>query len=92
MDDVLERERVINEIIEQLQGNQLTLGQAVRRLRVEVTGLQQARFARMCRISVRSLISIEQDEGNPTLKSLNLILRAFGLQVCFGLKHRPGPA
>ncbi|MDD1016179.1 MULTISPECIES: helix-turn-helix domain-containing protein [Pseudomonas] len=59
----------------------LELGTAVRRLRVEVAGLHQSQFASMCKISVRTLIQIEQGEGNPTLKSLNAVFRPFGLQM-----------
>ncbi len=57
------------------------IGAAVRRLRVEVTGLHQTQFARMCRISVRTLVHIEHEEGNPTLKSLNSVFKPFGLQM-----------
>ena len=59
----------------------LQIGEAVRRLRVEVTGLHQSQFARMCKISVRTLVHIEHGEGNQTLKSLNAVFRPFGLQM-----------
>ena len=59
----------------------ITLGEAVKRFRVDVTGLQQTQFARMCKISVRTLIQIEHGEGNPTLKSLNAVFKPFGLQM-----------
>ena len=49
------------------------MGAAVRRLRKEVTGLQQARFAQMCKLSVRALRQLELDEGNPTVQTLSLI-------------------
>lgn len=64
-----------------LAQGKITLGVAVKRLRVEVTQLQQTQFARMCKISVRTLIQIEHDEGNPTLKSLNAVFKPFGLQM-----------
>ena len=54
---------------------------AVRHLRVTVANLQQSQFARMCKVSLRTLIQIERGEGNPTLKSLNAVLRPFGLQI-----------
>ena len=44
-------------------------------------GLQQSQFARMCKISVRTLVHIEHGEGNQTLKSLNAVFRPFGLQM-----------
>ena len=76
-----ERARFIDAIQLGLGEGTLQIGEAVRRLRVEVTGLHQSQFARMCKISVRTLIQIEHDEGNPTLKSMNAVFKPFGLQM-----------
>lgn len=46
-----------------------------------ITQMQQTHFAQMCKVSVRTLIQIEQGEGNPTLKSLNAVFKPFGLQM-----------
>lgn len=59
----------------------LQIGEAVRKLRVEGAGMHQSTYAQICKISVRTLIQIEQGEGNPTLKSLNAVFRPFGLQM-----------
>ena len=67
----------------------LQVGEAVRRLRVEVTGLHQTPFARMCRISLRTLVHIEHGEGNQMLKSLNAVFRLFGLQMGLVKVRRP---
>ncbi|KPA89862.1 MULTISPECIES: helix-turn-helix domain-containing protein [Pseudomonas] len=75
------RALLIQAIQDDLAQGMISIGVAVRRLRTEVTGLQQTQFARMCRISVRTLVHIEHDEGNPTLKSLNSVFRPFGLQM-----------
>ncbi|MHC6228113.1 helix-turn-helix domain-containing protein [Pseudomonas sp. X10] len=72
---------LIEGVREGIADGSLELGAGVRRLRVEVAKLQQSQFARMCKISVRTLIQIEQGEGNPTLKSLNAVFRPFGLQM-----------
>lgn len=79
---------LIEAVLEGIADGSLELGAAVKRLRVEVAKLQQTQFARMCKISVRTLIQIEQGEGNPTLNSLNAVFRPFGLQM--GLMRRPG--
>ncbi len=79
--DIEERGRLIREIHEALNQGSLTLGQAVSRLRQEVTGLSQAKFAKLCKLSERSLLQLEQDAGNPTIKSLNKVMRPFGLTV-----------
>ena len=75
------RALLIQGIEQGLAQGTLQIGEAVRRLRVEVTGLHQSQFARMCKISVRTLVHIEHGEGNQTLKSLNAVFRPFGLQM-----------
>ena len=66
--DILERNRVLNELQQQLASGEITIGAAVRRLRKEVTGLQQARFAQMCKLSLRALrqlVRIPRPSGHP---------------------------
>ncbi|AKA21521.1 DNA-binding protein [Pseudomonas chlororaphis] len=76
-----ERGALIENIRQELAAGRLPIGDAVRRLRIEVTGLHQSQFARMCRISLRTLIHIEHGDGNPTLKSLNAVFKPFGMQM-----------
>ena len=75
------RALVIESIQDGLAQGTLDIGEAVRRLRVEVTGLHQSQFAKMCKISVRTLVHIEHGEGNQTLKSLNAVFRPFGMKM-----------
>jgi transcriptional regulator with XRE-family HTH domain len=75
------RALLIERIEQGLADGSLEIGDAVRRLRTEVTGLHQSQFARMCKISVRTLVHIEHGEGNQTLKSLNAVFRPFGLKM-----------
>lgn len=72
---------LIDSVREGIADGSLELGAAVRRLRTEVAQMQQTHFAQMCKVSVRTLIQIEQGEGNPTLKSLNAVFKPFGLQM-----------
>lgn len=76
-----ERTQLIDSIQAALADGTLQIGEAVRRLRTEVTGLHQSQFAKMCKISVRTLVHIEHGEGNQTLKSLNAVFRPFGMQM-----------
>lgn len=85
--EITERDRTLTEIRTQLAAGDITIGQAVRRLRKEVTGLQQARFAQMCKLSLRALRQLEQDEANPTLHTLNSVFSPFGMQV--GIVSKP---
>ncbi|MFJ5284498.1 helix-turn-helix domain-containing protein [Pseudomonas rustica] len=78
---VAERMVLMESIQEAIAEGTLEIGEAVRRLRVEVTGLHQNQFARMCKISVRTLVHIEHGEGNQTMKSLNAVFRCFGMKM-----------
>ena len=75
------RALLIESIEQGLADGSLQIGEAVRRLRTQVTGLHQSQFAKMCKISVRTLVHIEHGEGNQTLKSLNAVFKPFGLQM-----------
>lgn len=76
-----ERAKVIDQVQQWIADGTCDIGTAVRHLRVTVANLQQSQFARMCKVSLRTLIQIERGEGNPTLKSMNAVLRPFGLQI-----------
>ena len=79
--DAIERKQILTELQRQLACGEITIGAAVRRLRKEVTGLQQARFAQMCKLSLRALRQLEHDESNPTVQTLNSVFNPFGMQV-----------
>ncbi|BAP42537.1 helix-turn-helix domain-containing protein [Pseudomonas sp. 21LCFQ02] len=81
------RALLIENVQQGIADGTLQIGEAVKRLRVEGAGMLQTQYARMCKISVRTLIQIEQGEGNPTMKSLNAVFRPFGLQM--GVVRRP---
>jgi DNA-binding transcriptional regulator YiaG len=80
-DEIRQRGIILDELKEQLAAGTVTIGAAVKRLRTEVTGLRQEQFAGMCKISLRTLRQIEQDEGNPTMQTLNQVFRPFGMRV-----------
>ncbi|MDE0003662.1 MAG: helix-turn-helix transcriptional regulator [Rhodospirillaceae bacterium] len=70
-------------LIESIENNELSLGEAVRGMR-EITGLSQKAYAeRIVGISTRILAEIELDQGNPTVDTLNKIGRPFGYTVGF---------
>lgn len=75
------REVIFDDIWRQLDEGSITLGETIRQLRTRITGLTQADFARMCKISLRTLRQLEQDNGNPTLETVNSVLRAFGMTL-----------
>lgn len=70
-----------------IESGELTLGQAVRRMR-KIAGMNQKAYAQnIVGLSPRILAQIERDQGNPTLETLNKIGRPFGYQVGFVVKR-----
>jgi DNA-binding transcriptional regulator YiaG len=79
--DILEHNRILNELQVQLASGEITIDMAVRRLRKEVTELQQVRFAQMYKLSLRALRQLEHDENNPTVQTLNSVCNPYSMQV-----------
>lgn len=80
-DELRQRGIILDELRTQLAEGTISIGAAVKRLRSEITGLRQEQFADMCKISLRTLRQIEQDEGNPTINTLNAVFKPFGMRV-----------
>lgn len=78
------------ELIRQLEQGEIALGLAIRRMRKEWAGLNQARLAKICKVSVNTLSAVERDEGNATIDTLNQILAPFGMEVSARPKARFG--
>ena len=76
-----QRKQIIDDIMDAHASGRETLGTSIRRLRLEVTGFDQATFASMCNLSTKALYQIETDKGNPTLGTIETILRKFGLRL-----------
>ncbi|CAD5106205.1 helix-turn-helix domain-containing protein [Zestomonas carbonaria] len=76
-----QRKKLIDDILMQHEMGNETLGTSIRRLRLEVTGFDQDTFAAMCNMSTKSLYQIEKDKGNPTISTIEAILRKFGLRL-----------
>ncbi len=79
-DDIVFAKR---QLIEAIGNHELTVGQAVRRMR-KITGMSQKAYAqKIVGISPRVLAEIERDSANPTVETLNKIGRPFGYVVGF---------
>lgn len=76
-----ERKAYIQAVADEVAQGKLTLGGAVKRLRENLLGLNQERFAMACKISKRALSQLEVDSGNPTLATLNAVFKKFGLKI-----------
>jgi len=81
-----ERDAFFDDVVRAVTDGKMTWGEVVRSLRTDVAGVNQATFARMTKISERALRQLETDVGNPTLATLGVVLKPFGLS--FGLRRR----
>lgn len=84
--DIIARDQLMTSICHEVIEGKIDLNVAVRRLRVEITGLNQKSFARMCKISLGALLQLEHGTGNPTLRTLDCVFRVFGMRL--SLAHR----
>lgn len=76
-----ERKAYIQGVADEVARGKLTLGGAVKRLRENVLGVSQERFAIACKISKRALSQLEVDRGNPTIATLDAVFKKFGLII-----------
>lgn len=65
---------------EQIARGELPMGKAIRALRKQV-GLTQPKLATLAGVYERVLLDIENENGNPTVETLNKILNKFGYEV-----------
>ncbi len=79
--DAVKRD-VRENIAAKLAAGELTLGEAVRLMRL-AAGKTQAQYARMVNIDIRVLADIEKGQGNPRLDTLEKLAKPYGLMVSF---------
>lgn len=84
---VSDSERIASrtEITRALDQGEIELGEAIKRMRLEWTGLNQSRFGKIVGLSANTISAIERDADNATLKNLKRILRRFGMRLT--LRH-----
>ncbi|MFV7784197.1 helix-turn-helix transcriptional regulator [Shewanella marisflavi] len=76
-----ERKNVIHAITQGLLRGELTQGQALKTLRVEVLGLTQDEYANLAKVSRKTLSDVENDRGSYKTDILNRLFKPFGLRV-----------
>ncbi len=76
-----ERAQLVEDIVKRNAAGIDSIGTSIRRLRLEVTGLDQETFAAMCKMSTKSLYELESGKSNPKLSTLHAVLRLFGVRI-----------
>lgn len=76
-----ERAQLVEDIVKRNAAGLDPIGTSIRRLLLEVTGLDQETFAAMCKMSTKSLYELESGKSNPKLSTLEAVLRLFGVRM-----------
>ena len=76
-----ERNQKIREVIFKVVMFELTQGQALKILRMDIIGLKQDAYAKLVKVSRKTISEIENDRGNYTADVVNKVFKPFGLKV-----------
>lgn len=71
---------------DQLSSGELTLGQAVQRIRTELYQMTQAEYARICKVSEKTLREVEKGKTDPRLSIIESLLHPGGFALGARLK------
>ncbi|HGX3182409.1 TPA: helix-turn-helix transcriptional regulator [Klebsiella variicola] len=77
----VDRQAVIHAIIHDIMLGDISQGEALKKLRVEVLGLRQDEYARLVDVSRKTLSDVENDKGNYSAEIINKIYKPFGLET-----------
>ena len=71
----------INQVIKRLLLDEMTQGEALRELRVDVLGLRQDAYTKLSGVSRKTLSEIENDKGNYTAEIINKVFKPFDIKL-----------
>lgn len=74
-----EREDLLVNLLAQQQAGIITEGELLRKLRKDILGMNQEQYAKLVKISRRTLSDVEKSSGNQTISLLNRVFRPLGL-------------
>lgn len=78
---VAERNAIIQQIEQALQQKEISLGQAIKRIRTELYGMNQSEYAKFIDISDKTLREIEKGRTDPRLSIITKLLAPGGFQL-----------
>jgi DNA-binding XRE family transcriptional regulator len=76
-----ERNEARLQIMRALISGEISQGEALKALRINVLGLKQDAFAKLVSVSRKTLSEVENDKGNYTSDIINKLFKPFGLKV-----------
>ena len=72
---------VIQDITDKLNRAEITLGQAIHAIRTRLYQLTQADYARLCKVSEKTLREVEKGNTDPRLSIVERLLRPGGMAL-----------
>lgn len=79
--DIYQRSAMRDEIMHRLLLKEITLGQALKYLRLNLLAMKQERYAQLVKVSRKTLSDLENDKGNYSIDIINQVLRPFELEM-----------
>lgn len=76
-----ERKAIINDLEARLQRKEVSIGEAVKVIRVELCRMTQTQYARFAKVSDKTLRDIEKGNTDPRLSVVQKLLRPGGFDV-----------
>lgn len=76
-----ERKVLISNVEEALASRSITIGEAIKRIRTELYGMNQNDYARFIGVSDKTLRDIEKGKTDPRLSILNKLLAPGSFQI-----------
>lgn len=75
-----ERQALLVRLLQQHLLGEISQGQMLKKLRKEVLGFSQTRYAELVGVSRRTLTDIEQDKGNQAQSMIDTVFKPFGIK------------
>lgn len=79
--DTAERNALMNAISLQLLMGNITQGEALKRMRINLVGMKQDAYAQLVGVSRKTISDIENNKINNSIETLNKVFKPFGLQL-----------
>lgn len=76
-----DRKHVMQNIVKDMMFGNLTQGEALKALRLNILSLKQEAFANLVSVSRKTISDIENDKGNYSSHIINKVFKPFGLKV-----------
>lgn len=76
-----ERKAIINQIGDELAENVISLGEAIRKIRTELYGMNQTDYAKFIGVSDKTLRDVEKGNTDPRLSIVNKLLAPGSFQL-----------